>query len=127
HYIEAQVHGPVALARDAERMVADPSFRATPTGEVLSQLSAQYGIPLQWHGGFRLPASEVPADFRGPAMPSLARRVAGEGHVDAHRLGLAAAHLKAHPGQWRDRGTYEHCLQELKMLWHVLVRYGNPL
>ncbi|MDC2943638.1 DUF3626 domain-containing protein, partial [Bacillus thuringiensis] len=27
---------------------------------------------------------------------------------------------------WSNRGTYEEVLQELKLLWHVLVRFGEP-
>src|SRR5262245_34791427 len=34
HYIEAQVHGDVALGEDVEALVADPSFRSTDTGRV---------------------------------------------------------------------------------------------
>lgn len=33
YYIEAQVHGDVELAFDAEVLVADPSFRGTETGD----------------------------------------------------------------------------------------------
>ncbi|MBH5318313.1 DUF3626 domain-containing protein [Paenibacillus sp. GSMTC-2017] len=31
------------------------------------------------------------------------------------------------PSIWSDRGTYNEVLQQLKLLWHVLVRYGKPM
>src|SRR5262245_34359437 len=74
--IEAQVHGPINLRRDAELLVADPSFAASATGAVVGELAQRYDIPLRWHGGFRLAVLDVPDDFRGPAMPQLARRIA---------------------------------------------------
>ncbi|KAK3342202.1 hypothetical protein B0T25DRAFT_560195 [Lasiosphaeria hispida] len=126
HYIEAQIHGEVRLGRDVERLVADPSFRNTETGRGLVALSNRFGFPLQWHPGLHLEAEGVPPDFRGPTMPSLAARVARDGVVDACAIGDGVRQLTSDPGAWRDRGTYMQALQELKLLWHVLVRYGKP-
>ena len=127
HYVEAQVHGQVSLDRDAERLVADPSFEGTGTGDVLRALCERYDVALHWHAGFALAPEAVPADFRGPAMPSLARRVALDGRVDAGAIGRAAVALRRDPAAWSDRGSYEEVRQELKLLWHVLVRFGAPL
>lgn len=74
-----------------------------------------------------MPVREVPTDFRGPAMPSLAERISTNGRLNACMIGQAAAELTKNPEQWADRGSYEQCLQELKLLWHVLVQYGSPL
>ncbi len=126
HYIEAQVHGDLALAEDADILVADPSFAGTAIGGVLEEICARYAIDLYWHMGFVLREDEVPSDFRGPSMPSLAKRIARDGLIDASTLGAAAMDLKRDPGSWSDRGTYEEVLQELKLLWHVLVRCGKP-
>ncbi|MBN2983838.1 MULTISPECIES: DUF3626 domain-containing protein [Cohnella] len=126
HYIEAQVHGEISLREDAVALVADPSFKGTPVGGTLERIGEKYGIDLYWHMGFVLPASEVPGDFRGPAMPSLARRISRNGLIDASAIGAAAADLKRNPEGWKDRGTEAEALQELKLLWHVLVRYGRP-
>lgn len=124
--IEAQVHGPVSLRRDVEWLVADPSFAATATGAVLSELARRYDIPLRWHCGFRLAAAAVPEDFRGAAMPRLARRIAGaDGMLDAAVIGRAAASLHHEPEAWRDWGSREDTLQHLKQLWHVLVHHGS--
>lgn len=124
HYIEAQVHGEVALKEDVEILVADPAFKGTPTGNVLEQIGARYDIKLYWHSGFVLPLDCVPGDFRGPKMPSLARRIATKDYIDASTIGSAAAELSRQPEFWSDRGSYAEVLQELKLLWHVLVKYG---
>lgn len=125
--IEAQVHGPIALRRDIERLVVDPSFEHTPTGECLKELSRRYEIPLDWHSGFRLAVPDVPDDFRGPAMPRLARRIAPDRVLDVATIGAAAASLRFEPGAWRNWGSHEETLQQLKQLWHVLVHYGSPM
>lgn len=126
HYIEAQVHGDVSLQEDVEMLVADPSFKDTPIGNILEQLCLKYSIELYWHQGFELMVDEVPVDFRGPSMPSLAKRIAQHHSIDANMIGSAARDFKHNPSAWSDRGTYQEVLQELKLLWHVLVRYGKP-
>ena len=60
-------------------------------------------------------------------MISLAKRIARHGYIDANMIGIAAMDLKRNPSSWNDRGTYEEVLQELKLLWHVLVRCGKLL
>jgi hypothetical protein len=125
--IEAQVHGPIDLNRDVELLVADPAFAPTATGAIFRELAVKYEIPLRWHCGFRLSVHEVPDDFRGPAMPRLARRIAGnDGTVDAAIIGQAEASLHEQPDAWLDWGSREETLQHLKQLWHVLVHYGSP-
>ena len=126
--IEAQVHGPIDLQDDVELLVADPAFTQTTTGETLRELALRYGFPLRWHCGFRLAVDEVPDDFRGPAMPRLARRISGgNGMVDAAAIGAAEASLQHRPELWRDWGSREEALEHLKQLWHVLVHYGAPV
>ena len=126
--IEAQVHGPVDLDRDVELLVADPAFAPTDTGTILSELAARYAIPLRWHCGFRLRVRDVPDDFRGPAIPRLAQRIAGQdGALDAAVIGRAEASLRTQPDGWRDWGSHAEALEHLKQLWHVLVHYGSPV
>ncbi|PYR34771.1 MAG: DUF3626 domain-containing protein, partial [Acidobacteria bacterium] len=125
--IEAHVHGPVDLHRDVELLVADPSFAETTTEDCFRKLAHRYEIPLQWHCGFRLPVEDVPDDFRGPAMPRLAQRIAGAGVLDAAVIGAAAATLYRQPDSWRDWGTYWETFQHLKQLWHVVVHDGMPV
>lgn len=127
HYIEAQVHGAIALDHDVAILVADPSFQQSETGDLLERLSERYSIQLWWHGGFCMRADEVPMDFRGPTMPSLAHRIAENGQVHARTIGEAAASLHRDPTVWKDRGTPAEVHQELKLLWHVMVRYGKAM
>ena len=123
HMIEAQVHGDIRLDRDVEALVADGSFSTGPMSDVLREISQKFAFPVQFNRGFRLPFDGVPSDFRGPRMPSLAARL-GTAHVDARAIGAAAQDLFRHRDRWSDRGTYEEVLQELKLLWHAVVRYG---
>lgn len=126
--IEAQVHGPIVLKRDVEALVADPAFARTRVGQTLIELSDQYGFELQWHSGFRLGVRDVPDDFRGPAMPRLAQRIAGmDGTLDAALIGRAAGSLHHDPEQWRDFGDALDVLRLLRQLWHVLVHFGERI
>lgn len=125
HYIEAQIHGNLFLAEDVSYLVADPSFKGTPIEGHFYRLCDAYQIELFWHSGFRLSVSDVPDNFRGSTMPSLAKRVARGDYVDAFAIGVAAADLRSNPNRWANRGSYRTVLQELKLLWHVLVQYGD--
>jgi hypothetical protein len=77
-FVEAQVHGPVRMYEDVERLVADPVYRGTQTGDLLQEICRRYEIALYWHPGFMLPVDLVPEHFRGYATKSLATRIAGE-------------------------------------------------
>ena len=123
--IEAQVHDIVDLRRDVELLVADPAFTDTPIGHVLIEIGGRYGFPILWHCGFELRAAEVPDNFRGPAMPALARRIAHDGMIDAAIIGAAVASLRRRPETWRDWGQEPETWQQLKQLWHVLVHFGS--
>lgn len=125
--VEAQVHGPIDLARDVERIVADPAFGGTPVGDSLEELSRRHAIPLEWHGGFRLAVRDVPEEFRGPAIPRLAKRIARDGIVDAAIIGNAQRSLRLRSDDWRDSGAPADVLQHLKQLWHVVVHQGKPV
>ena len=125
HFVETHVHGAVRLADDVEAVVADPSFMGTETGATLAEVCERYDLTLHYHRGSVLPSSEVPSDVRGSAMASLATRVGRDGTVDARPIGEAAIALFRDPAAWTDRGTYADVVQELKLLWHVLVRCGR--
>ncbi len=51
HYIEAQVHGPIDLARDVEQIVLHTSLREVAPG--VRALSRKFNIPLFWNDGSR--------------------------------------------------------------------------
>ncbi len=124
-YIEAQVHGGVSLETDVEAVALDPSFRATAVEEDLHAAAVRYGFLLKWHAGSELHVDEVPDDFRGSKMPTLATEVARpDGVIDAHAIGVRAANLSyAEPIAMGD--PYDSDLQQLKYLWHTLLAYGH--
>ena len=125
-YAEAQVHGQVLLDRDVEGLVADPSFRDGQTGRDLVALAEKFGFGLRWHVGSEIRVEDVPSNFRGPTVPSLAARIASDGMLNAKVIGDAVRQLTKDAAAWSDRGPPAHVMQELKWLWHVLVRFGKP-
>jgi len=110
-YIEAQVHGPVHLDCDVEALVLDPSFRGTAVETAAEHLPC----PLQWHPGFRADIDEIRRhpDYRGPRYVTLAAELAVDGYLDPRTIGDAT-----------DTGRYDE--QDLKKVWHYLVRFGSP-
>ena len=114
---------------EAEAIVADPSFRGTEIGRILGETARRHGLELSWHVGFELDAAEVPAEFRGPAIPVIAQRIArefggGSSRLHAELIGRAARSVVTDPDRWRDWDTPAETLQRIKQLWHVLVQFG---
>lgn len=110
-YIEAQVHAGVALARDVEALVLDACYRGTSVEAAARRLPC----PVEWHPGYRLTVAELyrHADYRGPEYADLGARIAEDGRIDPRIIGDAAR-------------TGRHELQDLKMVWHTLARFGAP-
>jgi hypothetical protein len=124
-YVEAQVHGGLPLGAGVTAVVADPSFRGTPTGALLADLAPQ----LRWHPGFVLGPEEFPEELRGPVAPQLAVFVASRfraDRVDAALVGRAAVSAVRDPAGWARFGPTPEVLQQLKYLWHILVLLGRP-
>lgn len=111
HLIEAQVHGPIRLDRDISVLVADGSFLSGSVGDTLRNMGAKFGFETKFNSGYELPPELVPNDFRGPRMPDIARILNGK--VTAKNIGKLAQDL-----------PQDVTVQELKLLWHVLVRFG---
>ncbi|WP_233962946.1 DUF3626 domain-containing protein [Shewanella indica] len=125
HYIEAQCHGELVIGEDLTHLVADPAFKGTEMEILMQRLCDKYRLQLCWHQGYQMPVDEVPPDFRGAAMPKLAALVARDGLLDARLIGEAALALHKDPQQWRMLGNETELKQQLKLLWHVLVRFGH--
>lgn len=124
-YIEAQVHGGISMHRDVESIILDPSFRNTAVEHDVQAAADRYGLALGWHGGSALLVVEVPDDFRGPTMPTVARRVAGPGElVDARAIGALAAQAGFDEPTAMGDGP-DSLLQQLKYLWHTLLAHGH--
>jgi hypothetical protein len=121
-YVEAQVHGRLDLARDAEAIVADPSFLGTAVGDDLAATTGRWGIALEWHAGFRLAPDRIPGAFRGDHIPPFAASIADlyqQTTLDPALLGRAAAD----PAAWSHLGSPDELLQHVKYVWHALVAY----
>jgi hypothetical protein len=110
-YIESHVHAGVLLARDVEAIVLDASYRGTPVEAAARRLP----FPLEWHPGYRLTVTALRrhADYRGPEYADLGTLLAERGLLTPRILGDAAR-----------TGRYD--LQDLKMVWHTLARFGAP-
>ncbi|MEU3853542.1 DUF3626 domain-containing protein [Streptomyces sp. NPDC029554] len=110
-YVEAHVHGGVRLDRDVEALVLDACYRGTPVEAAARRLPC----PVEWHPGYRLTVAELRrhADYRGPEYAELGALIARDGVVDPRAIGDAAR-------------TGRHELQDLKMVWHTLARFGAP-
>ena len=132
HYIEAQIHGAIQLGRDASALVACRSFRNHgEIGRQLELLASRYGLQLHWHEGSSLEVDRVPSDFRGPLMPGLARRIAGGGSLLTPPMIGDAARRAAEASEEEFAGfggnDTKQVLQNLKLLWHCLPRYGSAI
>ena len=124
-YVEAQVHGGLELAGAVEAVVADPSFRGTPTGELLSHLAPN----LEYHQGFVLTPDEFPPDLRTEATPLVAAEIADRFNatlIDAELVGRATHSAIHDPDSWARFGALPDVLQHLKQVWHILALRGHP-
>ncbi|MFF4707942.1 DUF3626 domain-containing protein [Streptomyces sp. NPDC001288] len=110
-YVETQVHGGVRLDRDVAALVLDASYRGTPVAAAARRLP----FPVEWHPGYRITVPELHrrADYRGPRYAALGALIAEKGVVSPRILGDAAR-------------TGRYPVQDLKMVWHTLARFGAP-
>jgi hypothetical protein len=56
----------------------------------------------------------------------LAERIAGQGVMDAAKIGAAANSLILEPEAWKDWASYDDIATQFRRLWHVLVVGGDP-
>lgn len=110
HYIEAHIHGPVIIARDAEALVLDPSYRGTEVEATAGRL----GCPIEWHPGYRAGIAVIREhpDYRGVHIVRLAEQIAANGVLTPEIIGRA-----------RCEGTHDP--QQVKKVWHYLARFGR--
>lgn len=110
-YVEAHLHGGLVVARDAARLVLDPSYRGT----AVEAEAARLAVPVAWHAGLVLEVDRLESleAYRGMDTLGLALELADGGALVARTLGDAAA-----------RG--EHDPQALKRVWHLIARFGRP-
>ena len=104
-YVEAHVHGGVALASDVEAIVLDPCYRGTPTHPTALQLS-----DVELHPGFSVESGGLDPAYRGAEHATLAASLAEALTPDI--IGAAARSRSYDP-------------QALKRVWHLLARFGR--
>ena len=122
HYVEAQVHGGLLLARDVAALVLDPSFADTP----IAAAAQRCDVPLRWHGGYRFSNAMLApaADYRGAeiadALQDLLQHF-GSG------LGASRSLSPADLGraQAQSTGNQRYDAPTLKKAWHCLARFGG--
>lgn len=125
HYIEAQVHGEISLLKDIDMLVLDASYQDSVIAPAVAALCDKYHLSLYWYPAVQLNIGDVPDDFRGKSMPELARQVAPDGVLDVRLIGEAARAVAAGEGRWSTAGSKTELIQQLKLLWHVLLRFGR--
>lgn len=124
-YVEAQIHGPVNLKEDAEKLVVDRSLCGTELEEVLAKLAVDYELELEWYEGYSARVEELPAEFRGYAIDRLAERIAVDGKLTAARIGTASNSFHTHPDLWSEWGDGGEGLTYFRRVWHALVYHGQ--
>lgn len=125
-FVEAQVHGPVELARDVEGLVVDSSFRGTATADTLGEIASTYDLSLSWHPGFALAVEEVPETFRDYPTRRLAERISTGAPIDAPAIGAAENDFVLNPEAWSSFGSPSEIRTCFRRLWHALVLLGSP-
>ena len=107
NYIEAHIHGRLAVAEDCEAIVLDPSYLNT-TVELAAR---RLGCRVEWHDGFRL------------HIDRLADCEAFRGKVAADAIEMIAEDLVVTPAiLGRARGLLDY--QTAKWVWHCVARFG---
>lgn len=110
-YVEAHVHGPIELSSDVEALVLDASQLGTRVEHVAGTLAC----PVEWHAGFRMPASRIPdcVSYRGQEVAQLAALFSSDGILTPREIGQA-----------QKQGLLPPLV--LKRVWHCLARFGAP-
>ncbi len=124
-YVEAQIHGPVSLKEDVEKIVVDRSLSGTGIETSLVKLAAEYDLELEWYDGYVAQLSKMPTEFRGYKIGTLMNRMADDGHLTAAKIGAASNAFHREPdrwARWRDSGE---ALTYFRRVWHALVYHGH--
>ena len=108
NYIEAHIHGPLAIEEDVEALILDPSFKGT----IIEEFAGSLGCDVEWHDGFRLSVDRLAEcrEYRGTAAANAIVEIAEGAWVTPALL-------------WRARETALD-YQTAKWVWHCIARYG---
>jgi len=127
--VETHVHGDIRLAEDVACFFLDGSYRKTEIERQAEALCGRYGIQLRWIPERRIRAEVIGNEFRGPAVPVLARKIVekysfADGHINAERIGRASRDSMMRPEEWADLGNEGEVFQFIKQLWHTVAVWG---
>lgn len=122
HYVEAQIHGSLLLARDVAALVLDPSFADTP----IAAAAQRCQVPVHWHGGYLFTNDKLTAaaNYRGHEIAEVLQDLLqhfGSGNGSARSL--SPADLGRAQAQSSRDGRYD--AQSLKKAWHCMARFGR--
>lgn len=124
-YVEAQIHGPISLQEDVQKLVIDRSLSGTEIETMLEQLALDYSIELEWYDGYAAHIEELPAQFRGYRIDRLMRRIAPDGKLTAAKIGAASNAFHQQPNHWAEWNDGGEGLTYFRRVWHALVYYGQ--
>jgi hypothetical protein len=117
------VHCDINISEDVETIIYDPSFKGSDVESALKNYTRKYEIKLQMHRGFSLDPKEVREDFRGPFIASLAKDHLFFDLLTAYNIGQAEIQID----QLQSKFPEQDMKQQLKYLWHSLVKFGSPI
>ena len=124
HYIEAQIHTEISLMNDIDYLIVDAAYRHTEYENLFKKVCELNPIELIWNKGRELEIKDIPENFRGPEMPTIAKEIAVNDKINAYLLGLAE---KKYKEKIEEEKVRQGKNQQLKYLWHTLIKYGKPI
>ncbi|MGL6213535.1 DUF3626 domain-containing protein [Billgrantia desiderata] len=110
NYIEAHIHGVIAIHEDIQALVLDPSYKHTEVEELAGKLPFE----TMWHSGFRLSTETMARhpDYRGHEIVRVGEEVAVDDWLTPKIIGQAV-------------NERIEDAQKLKKVWHYLARFGD--
>lgn len=127
--IETHVHGEINLLDDIDSLYVDESFRNSEIYGQIIELTNKYGIKLFWIPERRLSVNSIGDEFRGSAIPLLAKRIdlvigKNAGYINAEMIGKASRSITLYPNEWAELGNEFELFQNIKKLWHTVAYFG---
>jgi hypothetical protein len=109
NYIEAHIHGRLAVPQDCDAIVLDPSYQNT----TIELAARSFGCRVEWHNGFRLHVDRQDdcEAFRGKVAADAIEKIAEDLVVTPAILGRARGSLLDY--------------QTAKWVWHCVARFGR--
>lgn len=124
HYIEVQIHCDINLLNYATHLVCDSSFKNTKFEEKIIGLGKKNSLKHSWYPGFQIKIEDIPDNFRGPFSSEFAKIISTSGYLNSISLADFEKNYFDNEAYWKQEYPDKNLLQELKYLWHILVKFG---